>query len=382
MDVSGVISFIPEVYPDYARFRFDPMPDDDQQDLPGSLLIYWYHDFPLLSVGENWRLSLQLKPPWGRVNFQGGDRERWLFSEKIGGLGTVRHGEFLSSRALNQYYFQSARSFVRKKISLLLDNERTRGVVQALAIADRSGMSFKDRQLLSSTGTSHLLAISGLHVGLAAVGGAWLARISMILLPVTVAARWGLGVSLAGAVFAALTYASLAGWGVSTQRAVLMLTVAVLALAFNRAVHPARAWVLALAVVLAVDPLAPLSSGSWFSFLAVAVLLTMFVPRNGRIFWWKTAMLAQAGIMVTMLPVTVLWFQSFSPVGFLANLGAIPWVSLVVVPLTLAGVALLPVSMAVASLLLRLAGEASAVLFSYLEFLAALQGPVPILSAP
>jgi len=382
MDVSGVISSIPEVYPDYARFRFDPLPDDDQQALPGSLLVYWYRDFPLLSVGENWRLGLQLKPPWGRVNFQGGDRERWLFSEKIGGLGTVRHGEFLSSRALNQYYFQSARSFVRKKISLLLDNERTRGVVQALAIADRSGMSFKDRQLLSSTGTSHLLAISGLHVGLAAVGGAWLARISMILLPVTVAARWGLGASLAGAVFAALTYASLAGWGVSTQRAVLMLTVAVLALAFNRAVHPARAWVLALAVVLAVDPLAPLSSGSWFSFLAVAVLLTMFVPRNGRISWWKTAMLAQAGIMVTMLPVTVLWFQSFSPVGFLANLGAIPWVSLVVVPLTLAGVALLPVSMAVASLLLRLAGEASAVLFSYLEFLAALQGPVPILSAP
>ena len=68
-------------------------------------------------------------------------------------------------------------------------------------------------------------------------------------------------------------------------------------------------------------------------------------------------MLAQAGVMVTMLPVTVFWFQSFSPVGFLANLGAIPWVSLVVVPLTLAGVALLPVSMAVAGLLLNLAGK-------------------------
>jgi len=382
VEVSGVVSSIPEVYPDYARFRFNPLPDDDQQELPGSLLVYWYHDFPLLSVGENWRLGLQLKPPWGRVNFQGGDWERWLFSEEIGGLGTVRHGEFLSSRALDRYYFQSARSFVREKISLLLDNERKRGVVQALAIADRSGMALTDRQLLSSTGTSHLLAISGLHVGLAAVGGAWLARIAMILLPVTVAARWGLGASLAGALFAALTYATLAGWGVSTQRAVLMLAVAVAALVFNRAVHPARAWVLALAVVLAVDPLAPLGSGSWFSFLAVAVLLTIFVPRNGRSSWWKTAMRAQAGIMVTMLPITVLWFQSFSPVGFLANLGAIPWVSLVVVPLILAGVALLPVSMAVAGLLLKLAGEASAVLFLYLEFLATLQGPVPILSAP
>ncbi len=382
MEVRGLVSSIPEVYRDYVRFRFDPLPDDDQQELPGSLLVYWYRDFPALSVGEKWRLGLHLKPPWGRVNFQGGDRERWLFSEGIGGLGTVRNGEFLADRDPNRYFFQSARSLVREKISLLLDKERMRGVVQALAIADRSGMAFTDRRLLSSTGTSHLLAISGLHVGLAAVGGAWLARITVILLPVTVAARWGFSVSLAGALVAALTYSALAGWGVSTQRAVLMLAVAAPALAFNRAVHPARAWVLALAVVLAVDPLAPLGSGSWFSFLAVAVLLTLFVPRNGRITWWKTALLAQAGIVVTMLPVTVFWFQSFSPIGFLANLGAIPWVSLVVVPLTLAGVALLPVSMAVAGLLLKLAGEASSVLFLYLEFLAGLQGPVPILPAP
>jgi competence protein ComEC len=382
LEVRGLVSSIPEVYPDYARFRFDPLPDADRQELPGSLLVYWYRDFPAISVGESWRLELQLKPPWGRVNFQGGDRERWLFSERIGGLGTVRAGELLPARAPNRYFFQNARSFVRDQISLLVDKQRMRGVVQALAIADRSGMAFTDRQLLSSTGTSHLLAISGLHVGLAAVGGAWLARIAMTLLPVTVAARWGFSASLAGALFAALTYAALAGWGVSTQRAVLMLAVAALALAFNRAVHPARVWVLALAVVLVVDPLAPLGSGSWFSFLAVAVLLTIFVPRNGRISWWKTALLAQAGVMVTMLPVTVFWFQSFSPVGFLANLGAIPWVSLVVVPLTLAGVALLPVSMTVAGLLLNLAGEASSVLFLYLEFLSGLQGPVPVLPAP
>ncbi len=382
MAVKGVVSSIPEVYPDYARFRFDPLPDDEQQDLPGRLLVYWYRDFPALSVGENWRLELQLKPPWGRVNFQGGDRERWLFAEGIGGLGTVRNGEYLPADTLNRHFFQQARSFVREKISSLIDDERMRGVVQALAIADRSGMAFTDRQLLSSTGTSHLLAISGLHVGLAAVGGAWLARITMLLLPVTMAARWGFSASLAGALFAALAYATLANWGVSTQRAVLMLAVAVAALAFNRAVHPARAWLLALAVVLVVDPLAPLGSGSWFSFLAVAVLLALFVPRNGRISWWKTALLAQAGIMVAMLPLTIYWFQYFSPIAFLANLGAIPWVSLVVVPLTLAGVALLPISLAVAGLLLKLAGQASSFLFLYLEFLAGLLGPVPMLPAP
>ncbi len=382
MKINGRVSSIPQVYPDYARFRFDPLPDNKQQNLPASLLVYWYRDFPGLSVGENWRLTLQLKPPWGRVNFQGGDRERWLFSEGIGGLGTVRNGQFLSASPLNNYFFENTRSRVRDKISHLLDNERMRGVVQALAIADRSGMTFTDRQLLSATGTSHLLAISGLHIGLAAIGGAWLTRIGMMVLPVSVVARWGFGTALAGAFLAALTYATLAGWGVSTQRAVLMLAVAASTLAFSRSVHPARAWILALAAVLLVDPLAPLSSGSWFSFLAVAVLLALFVPRSGRLSWWKTALLAQAGVMVALLPLTVLWFQTFSLIGFLANLGAIPWVSLVVVPLTLGGVALLPVSMTVAGWLLMLAGKAAWVLFLYLEFLAEMQGPLPILPAP
>ena len=269
-----------------------------------------------------------------------------------------------------------------KKISLLVGNERERVVVQALAIADRSGMAFTDRQLFSSTGTAHLMAISGLHVGLAAIGGAWLARISTLLLPAALLVRWGFAASLAGAFIAALTYASLAGWGVSTQRAVLMLTVAALALTLFRSVHPMKVWLLALAVVLSVDPLAPLGSGSWFSFCAVAVLIMIFAPRNEQIPWWKTAVLAQAGVMVTLLPVTVLWFQFFSPVALLANLGAIPWVSLVVVPLTLAGIALLPVSIDLAGLLLQLAGKASSVLFIYLELLSDLQGPVFLLPAP
>ncbi len=382
IETDGVISSIPETFPNYTRFRFNPSPGSNDSKLPDSLLVYWYRDSPQISVGETWRLKLLVKPPWGRVNFQGGDRERWLFSERIGGLGTVRSGKRLALRPINHYFVQGLRESVREKISLLLDSERERGVVLALAIADRSGMPFTDRQLLAATGTSHLLAISGLHVGLAAVGGAWMARVTTMFLPVVVTLRWGFSFSLAAAILAAFSYASLAAWGVSTQRAVLMLSVAVLALTLSRSVHPGKAWLLALVAILAVDPLAPMGSGSWFSFLAVAALLAIFVPRKGHSSWWRAALLAQGGIMVSMLPLTVLWFQAFSPLAFFANLGAIPWVSLVVVPLTLAGVALLPVLAGVAGLLLKLAGGASSVLFLYLEFLSALQGPVPILPPP
>ena len=180
----------------------------------------------------------------------------------------------------------------------------------------------------------------------------------------------------------ALVYAALAGWGVSTQRAVLMIAVAMGALLLSRAVSPARAYLLALAAVLLIDPLAPLSAGFWFSFLAVAVLLLIFVPRPGKLKWWRTMIMAQAGIMLLMLPASAYWFQFFSPVGFFANMLAIPWVSIAVVPLTLAGVLMLLVSHGVAAVLLTLAGKSSLALLAVLEVLAQQQGSVSHLPAP
>jgi competence protein ComEC len=382
MTVEGVVSGIPELHPEYTRFRFTPAAVAGRQLLPGALLVYWYRDRPVLSVGERWRLELQLRPPWGRVNFQGPDREKWLFSSGIGALATVRDGVPLAQAAGLQYPLQRLRSQVRDRIAILVRNERARGVVQALSIAERSGLSFSDRQLLMSTGTSHLLAISGLHIGLAAVGGVWFSRLLFSLLPFSWFSLLGLRTSLACGLVVAIAYAGLAGWGVSTQRAVLMIVAAMVALVLSRTINPSRAYLLALCAVLLIDPLAPLGAGFWFSFLAVAVLLLLFVPRNGRTAWWKTVLLAQAGVMIAMLPASAYWFQFFSPVGFLANIVAIPWVSLTVVPLTLAGVSLLLFSDGAAGLLLSLAGEASLLLLLFLEFLSRLQGSLPALPPP
>jgi len=382
MLVEGVVSGIPEVYPDYTRFRFRPLPGATEQKLPGLLLVYWYRDRPELAVGERWRLELQLRPPWGRINFQGPDRERWLLANDIGGLGTVRAGELLAGPTATEYPLQRLRSRIRERVASLVKNERARGVVQALSIADRSGLTFTDRQLLMSTGTSHLLAISGLHVGLAAVGGAWLSRLLFALLPFAPFRRLGFRASLGCGLFVALAYAALAGWGVSTQRAVLMLAVAVVALLLSRAISPARAYLMALCAVLVIDPLAPLGAGFWFSFLAVAVLLLVFSTRTGKIAWWKTVLLAQAGVMIVLLPASAHWFQLFSPIGFLANVVAIPWVSLAVVPPTLVGVTMLAISSEIAGILLSLAGKAALALFAFLEFLSQLQGTMPVLPPP
>ena len=382
IQVKGVISSIPAKSSDLLRFRFRIDDEYRSAGLPTTLLVYWYQDWPELSVGEHWQLELKVKPPWGAVNFQGADKERWLFSQGIGGLGTVRDGHQLRDTGASRFPINSIREKVLQSISKQLTDERERGVVQALATADRSGLASGDRRLLMVTGTSHLLAISGLHVGLAAAGGMWLSRILLWFLPISKMGGLTLLVSIAGGLLSAGCYAALAGFGTPTLRSVLMLFTAMTAVLLCRAIHPLRAWVMSLSVILLIDPFAPLGAGLWFSFLAVAALLQVFLPRTGKLPWWKTLLMAQAGVVLVLLPVSAAWFYTFSPTGFVANLLAIPWVSFLVVPPVLAGLTVLPFSEMMAGTFWSFAGTASSILFQFLGFIDQFQGPLSTMAPP
>jgi len=380
--VSGYVSSIPAQSSGLLRFRFRTDDEYRSAGLPTTLLVYWYQNWPELSVGERWQLELKLKPPWGAVNFQGGDKERWLFTQGIGGQGTVREGHQLTGTGDSRFSINSIREKVLHVISEQLADERERGVVQALATADRSGLAASDRRLLQATGTSHLLAISGLHVGLAAAGGMWLSRILLWFLPISMMGASTLLVAIAGGLLSAGCYAALAGFGTPTLRSVLMLFTAMAAVLLYRAIHPMRAWVISLAIILLIDPFAVLGAGLWFSFLAVAALLFVFLPRTGRLTGWKTLLMAQAGVVLVLLPVSAAWFYAFSPTGFLANLLAIPWVSFLVVPPVLAGLAVLPFSEVMAGALWSFAGLAASILFQFLEFIDRFQGALSTMTPP
>lgn len=379
--IEGRIASLPEVHEGFTRFRFQPVASQGAVSLPRSLLSYWYRDPPALLPGEIWRLELQLKPPWGWLNFHGPDREMWLFAEGIGGLATVRSGQRLRP---DSHYFSNAnalRQTIRSRLNQAVSNESNRAVVAALAIADRSGLSARQREILQRTGTAHLLAISGLHIGLAALCGLWFARLLIVLVPL----RWSMGlaypVTLVASFVLATLYAALAGFGTSTVRALLMLAVAILAVLLRRAIHPGRAILTALALLLLFDPLAILSAGFWLSFAAVGVLLLLFSKGSGRDrAWWRQILRAQAGIMVVMLPLTAWWFQSASVSGLIANLLAIPWVSVVVVPLILLGLILLPCGDVLSALAFSAAGSAAGLLLKVLDVFASL--PASSLALP
>lgn len=384
--VAGVIASLPDEQDEYARFLFAPGAAARASGLPSRLLVYWYRDWPELRAGQSWRLELLLKPPWGAVNFQGPDRERWLFSQGIGGLATVRsggtHNKIAGAPRPLRFALHRLREDIRRRIVARLGEGRESGVIRALAIADRAGMRQADRQLMMATGTSHLLAISGLHIGLAAIGGFWLVRALLWLLPFGSVGARNFWLCLGGALLLAGMYACLAGLGVATRRAMLMLLIGMVALALARSIHPARALALSAAAILLLDPFAALTAGFWFSFLAVAALLWMFVPRCGRMPWWKSLLMAQLAVVVVMMPVSLFWFEAFALTGFLVNLVAIPWVSLVLVPLTLFAMLAMPISAELAGVALDAAADAAAVMLSFLEWMDGLHGLIGGVPAP
>ncbi len=371
--VPGIIAGLPEVRGDFLQFEFRPLQGPEEPALPRRIAVRWYTEWPDLRVGELWRLHLRLKPPRSRVNFSGPDGERTLFAGGFGALATVGRGGGKMLRGAGKRKVYGLRQLARDRVGDALRERAGAGLVLALAVADRSSLDGGERSVLARSGTGHLLAISGLHVGLAALFGFWLGRACSILLPTAWRLRCGLMPGWIAAITLASAYAGLAGFGTSTQRALVMLLVLALSRLLRRPLQPARPLAIALILVLLLDPVAPLRAGFWLSFGAVAILLLVFTPRTGsrtglrgRL---RELLQAQVAIMLGTLPLGMFWFQQTTVLGFAANIVAIPWVSFVVVPLVLCGQALVFCGLYAGELLLQLAALAGQALMAGLTWL-------------
>ena len=333
---------------DALRVRTDA---PDASDAPHEVPAAWA-DAP--RAGERWRLPVRLKRPHGGVNPHGFDLERWLFEQRLGATGSVRPGA-VRLEAAAAHPVARWREHLRTAIFAAVPDPSAAGVVAALAIGDQSSIDSAGWERFRITGVAHLMSISGLHVTMFAwaaglgVGWIWRRRAAwMIAVPAPQAARWG-GLALA------LGYAVLAGLGVPAQRTVFMLAV-VVGLRAAALRWPAPGVLLAAAVAVTVwDPWALLQPGFWMSFVAVGVLIVaegaqapgrsagVTDPPGHRAAAAVGALLrTQAVTTVGLAPWTLLCFQQVSLVGFVANLVAIPFVTLVVTPLSLLGVLLEP----------------------------------------
>jgi competence protein ComEC len=302
--------------------------------LPTRMRLAWYAGPPVNS-GERWRLAVKLKRPGGLLNPDAFDHEAWLLAQRIGATGTIKDGQRLSEARW------AWRDGIRQRL-LAVDAHGRAGALAALVLGDGSALSREDWQILQDTGTVHLLVISGQHIGmLAAVMYLLVAGLARFgLWPL----RWPWLPWACGLAFAAaLGYGLLAGFDVPVQRACVMVGLVLLwRLRFR---HLGAWWPLLLAFngVLLLDPLASLRPGLWLSFAAVAVLIFTFGGRLGAWRWWQTWTRAQWLIAIGLCPVLLALNLPISLSGPLANLLAVPWVSLLVLPPALLGTLLLPV---------------------------------------
>ena len=302
--------------------------------LPSTLRLSWYGGPPVNS-GERWRLAVTLKRPKGLLNPQGFDYQAWLLAQRIGATGTIKDGQLLAPAR------HAWRDGLRQQLLQTEANGRAPWLA-ALVMGDGSGLSADDWKLLQATGTVHLLVISGQHIGLfagliyglvalLARYGLWPRRLPWL--------PWACGLAFAGA----LGYGVLAGFEVPVQRACAMLGLVLIWRLRFRHLGVWLPFLLALNAVLIIEPLASLMAGFWLSFAAVAVLIFTFSSRLGP--WsWRAAWLRPQGLIaIGLFPMLWILGLPISLSGPLANLLAVPWISLLVLPAALLGTVLLPV---------------------------------------
>ncbi|BBP72261.1 DNA internalization-related competence protein ComEC/Rec2 [Pseudomonas sp. Seg1] len=366
--VEGRVIGLPQHSDGVVRFELADARSRHEK-LPTLMRLAWYAGPPVNS-GERWRLAVKLKRPVGLLNPDAFDYEAWLLAQRIGATGTIKDGERLTAAR------GAWRDGIRQRL-LTADAQGRAGALAALVLGDGSGLSREDWQILQDTGTVHLLVISGQHIGMLA---------ALMYLLVAGLARYGLwplrwpwlpwacGLAFA----AALGYGLLAGFDVPVRRACVMVGLVLLwRLRFR---HLGAWWPLLLAFdgVLLLDPLASLRPGFWLSFAAVAVLTFTFGGRLGAWRWWQTWTRAQWLIAIGLCPVLLALHLPISLSGPLANLLAVPWISLLVLPPALLGTLLLPVPY-VGEWLLWLAGGLIDWLF---QGLAVIAGQWPAWIAP
>ena len=388
--VTGTVIGLPDHQPDRTRFTFKISSiklfrDKDnlhsgQQIVGDKFLLSWYQysEKALVKTGEKWTFHIKMKRPRGFVNPHGFDYHLWLLKNQFSATAYIkessinrRHTDKCNDLMLMPNCWREA---IRDNLKERKGEYRLLGPILALMIGDRSEMTDAEWLLLKETGTIHLMAISGLHIGLAAffghILGSIIRNISILLVKNnTSCAFFPIGFSL----FFAVTYSLMSGLSIPTQRALMAITVFLIFSIVRRSISAFTLFLIVVLLVALSDPMASLKASFWLSFSAVGILLIAFVgyQQSSSIFLNKLKPLlkSQWVIMVGLIPVSALWIGGISLSAFLANLLIIPYVSFLVVPTVLLALFVFFISKSISFWLLEKTDYFLSIGFDYLIYL-------------
>ena len=288
-------------------------------------------------VGEVWRADVKLRPISARLNHGGFDRQQWDFSKRIIAVGNVKSAVKIGDDFSYRTHFLQNSLKQTEGFSL-------QGLLIALAFGERAWLDDKTWLIYQQTNTAHLIAISGLHIGLAMGIGFFFARLLQLALPTRFISPW---FPLCFGVLIALGYAYLAGFSLPTFRAMMALLFIAILQFSRRYYTPSQMLCLVVAFLLFCDPLMPLSVSFWLSVGAVTCLIVWYRYVPLSIIEWRHQKLSrkvrwilglfhlQIGLLILFTPIQLFFFNGLALNGFLANLIAVPLYSFLLVPLIL-----------------------------------------------
>ena len=349
---------------------------------PHKIRLSWYGQAPEIIPGDLWHLKVKMKKGVGFVNPAGFDYEKWLFTRGISARGYVlnklSYKHLPSSDPLwldfiknPKAYIDSLRNEIASRIDSLDISPLSRSFIKALTIGDKRGIAPAQHEVLAATGTSHLLAVSGLHVGLVA-GFVYfiLLYFCRYLLP----QKWGftaIKTATLGSLIIATLYCALAGFSLPTIRAWIMLLCFAQAILRDDYQSVWDSYFLALFFINLIQPFSVFETGFWLSFIAVAVILFVL---TGRVQGFPASMPAvnwpwlsqifqglraswqvQWAIFIGLLPFLLMYYGNIALLGPAFNFIAVPLMAWLVIPSALLGVVALFITPALALFFFKIA---------------------------
>ncbi|MDQ6954122.1 MAG: DNA internalization-related competence protein ComEC/Rec2 [Mariprofundaceae bacterium] len=267
-----------------TRLRLKNIQRDDGATLAGKVDVYVWRNKQRLQSGQRVQLKTKLHAPENRHNPGGFDYEAYCFDRHIALMGGVRGAIQVVDAKVG--LLNDLRAKVRASLPHAIGYDKLqiqgqRGVLQALLLAERNDIPVHIQEAFAATGAAHLLAISGLHIGMVAAWGAMLCWWLLTRREAWIVRFSVRHCSLAFGVLCAVAYATIAGWPLPTQRAALMLAAAALAWYLRSRYQPVNTLFAALILILLWDASAVLSISLWLSFVATLALI-LFASHHGE----------------------------------------------------------------------------------------------------
>ncbi|MFQ3208107.1 MAG: competence protein ComEC [Glaciecola sp.] len=302
--------------------------------------LSWFEPDMEFQQGDNVRLLVSIKKPHALANEFGFNRQKWLVSQNIVGVGSIKASPTNSMLRANS----SLRQKLANRLLLYSSKYNLQNInwILALSIGERSLFSSADWELLQTTGTAHLFAISGLHVGIVSLLFFHLTKAILFFLIKAMNRNQQANIAPLAVVASipfCFFYAYLSGFQIPVIRSIIALSLVVYLTFYQLHWRPIAIFFNLLVCFFLLVPLSIIGMSFWFSFGAIfAICFFMWrYPRIDNSIWQaiKQTIMLQLFLSLIMLPLVAINFGIFSTVSALVNLVIMPVVGLLLVPMCL-----------------------------------------------